>query len=145
MAATPNATLLGRSSVTGMVAGAVLGATFMLVLAVLELRSTGLLEVEVVPIAVGAAAIVGAVAGAPVGLVAGMLAKRPLARGNAAVVRAIVAVVAASGAGTTVYLVYGPFGPGEDGARLAVAVGVVMVVAAVTGWILASVLLRPPP
>jgi hypothetical protein len=97
MAATPNATLLGRSSVTGMVAGAVLGATFMLVLAVLELRSTSLLDVEVVPLAVGAAAIVGAVAGAPVGLVVGMLAKRPLARGNAAADRAVVGVVARAG------------------------------------------------
>jgi hypothetical protein len=41
------------------------------------------------------------------------------------------------------YLVYGPVEPGGDGAGLGVAIGVVVLVAAVTGWLLTSVLLRP--
>ena len=135
--------LLERSVVTGIVAGAALGACFMLGLAVLEILSANATEPELLPIAVAAAAAVGAVVGAPVGLVVGMAAPAPLSRGSVTAARATVASVAAIGAGATVLLVYGPLGPGEEGARLGVAVAVVMVAAAVAGWFLTSVLLRP--
>ncbi len=141
----PISKLLERSVVTGVVAGAALGACFMLGLAVLEILSTNApeLELEVVPIAVGAAALVGAVMGAPIGLVAGLGARAPLARGNVTAAHAVVGSVGAIGAGATVYLVYGPFGSGEDGAWLAVTVAVVMLGAGVAGWFLTSVLSRP--
>jgi len=136
--------LLGRCVVSGMVAGAALGACFMVGLFVVEVLSENAFEsVEVLPVAVGAAAVVGAVAGAGVGLVAAMAVKVPLAHGRTTAARAITAVVAAIGAGVTPYLVYGPLEPGEDGTGLGVAIAVVMLVAAVTGWLLTSVLLRP--
>lgn len=53
------------------------------------------------------------------------------------------ASVAAIGAGATVSLVYGPLGPGVEGARLGVTVVVVMLGVVVAGGFLASVLLRP--
>lgn len=59
-----------------------------------------------------------------------------------AAARAIIGSVAAIGAGATVYLVYGPLGSGEDGARLGLAVATVMLGAAVAGWFLTLMLLR---
>lgn len=141
----PTGKLLERSVVTGVLAGAALGACFMLGLAVLEVLSANApgLELEVVPVAVGAAALVGAVMGAPVGLAAGLGARAPLAHGNVTAARAAVGSVGALGAGATVFLVYGPFGSGEYGAALGVAVAVVMLCAGVAGWFLTSVLSRP--
>lgn len=55
-------------------------------------------------IAVAAAAVVGAVAGAPVGLAAGFCAQAPLARGTVTAARAVVASVAAIGVGATLAL-----------------------------------------
>jgi len=143
VAVTPTVKLLERSVVSGLVAGAALGGCFMLGLAVLEILSGHATELELVPVAVAAAAVVGAVVGAPVGLVAGLGARAPLARGNLTVARVIVASVGAIGAGATLSVVYGPLGLWGDCARLGAAVAVVMLGAAVAGWFLASLLLRP--
>jgi hypothetical protein len=113
VAVTPTVKLLERSLVVGLIAGAALGACFMLGLAVLEILSGHATELELVPIAVAAAAAaaaVGAVVGVPVGLVAGLGARVPLARGNVTAARAIVGSVGAIGAGATLSLVYGPLG-----------------------------------
>lgn len=126
-------TWLTRAGVAGMVAGAALGACVMLVAAVASSP-----EWELVPIAVAVAAVVGGIAGMLVGLCAGLAARVAHALHNEIAVRAMVGVVAALGAGATVSLVSGPGGHG------AVAI-VVMVAAAATGAILASLLVRPEP